>query len=262
MCCSRYQFDCNKWLSLDDGDNSLGYFLTPREVTEPKPEGLIGYLTHGFLEDHLWASVIFRVAPDYFTRVQRFSCCWALILLTMISNAMFFGKEKAYEPGWIIDLHFFQISYLMVYTSVVGVLVTLPVQQLTVQLFRWARPDLPFPQRTSCFVLKIGARLLVTLGLKRKPEPDNNDIEMGTLSATASISSYDDSNRKYFRSLLSKCSLALGWMLVFLSYVVPSFFLLLYSIEWGKEKSEDWLTTFFISFAGDLFVLDPFKVRI
>jgi len=42
--------------------------------------------------------------------------------------------------------------------------------------------------------------------------------------------------------------------------VVPAFFVLLYSIEWGKQKSEEWLTTFLMSVFESILFVDPIMV--
>ncbi len=54
----------------------------------------------------------------------------------------------------------------------------------------------------------------------------------------------------------------LAWFLCFLSCALSAFFLLLYSVEWGSEKSERWLTAFFLSFLQSMLVIDPVKVRL
>ena len=266
FCCCRYQFDCNKWLSLDDGDGNVGYMLTAREVTEVRPKGMTDILIHKVLEDNLWVSVLCRYAANHFSRVQRFSCCYALLPLTMIANAMFFGKNRSFkgDAGWIIDLHFVKVTFLMVYTSVVSVLITLPIHQLTVGLFKKAKKDVPPHQKSRCFLLTMGINFLIKMGLRTKPSTSLDDIEMVPVSVEPSNSRYNDHKQsdldaEYIRSPCSRISLALGWLLVFLSCVVPSFFLILYSIEWGKKKSEDWLATFFISFTEGLCLLDPVK---
>jgi len=55
--------------------------------------------------DHLWVSVFSRPTRSHFTRVQRISCCVALLFLTMITNAMFF---KAADPDHV----FFKVQDL------------------------------------------------------------------------------------------------------------------------------------------------------
>ncbi|KAH3806782.1 hypothetical protein DPMN_135109 [Dreissena polymorpha] len=54
----------------------------------------------------------------------------------------------------------------------------------------------------------------------------------------------------------------LAWFLVFLIWFLCAFFIMLYSMEWGKKKSEEWLTSFFLSCFESIFCLDPVKVTI
>ena len=52
----------------------------------------------------------------------------------------------------------------------------------------------------------------------------------------------------------------LAWLLVALSIVVSAFFTILYSFEWGREKSTSWLTAFLLSFAESVILIQPAKV--
>ena len=44
--------------------------------------------------------------------------------------------------------------------------------------------------------------------------------------------------------------------------VVPAFFVILYSMQWGKERSNAWLSTMALSFFQSLLIMDPLKVFI
>lgn len=44
-----------------------------------------------FSDGHLWYSVISRPPSSTFTRVQRVSCCFSLLLCTMLTSLMFYG---------------------------------------------------------------------------------------------------------------------------------------------------------------------------
>ena len=54
----------------------------------------------------------------------------------------------------------------------------------------------------------------------------------------------------------------IGWFFVFLSILVPAFFTILYSFQWGKEKSTSWLTAFLLSFVESAILVQPFKASI
>ncbi|KAK3787395.1 hypothetical protein RRG08_032352, partial [Elysia crispata] len=53
-----------------------------------------------------------------------------------------------------------------------------------------------------------------------------------------------------------------AWMLVAATVLTCSFFVMLYSMQWGKDVSEEWLSSFVLSFLQSLCVVDPFKVLI
>lgn len=52
----------------------------------------------------------------------------------------------------------------------------------------------------------------------------------------------------------------IAWILIFIAVFLSGFFLILYSMEWGKSKSEEWLLCFFLSFFQSIFLIDPLKV--
>ena len=47
----------------------------------------------GITDSHLWLSCLQRPERSTFTRVQRVSCCVALLLLTMMTSALFYQPE-------------------------------------------------------------------------------------------------------------------------------------------------------------------------
>jgi len=54
----------------------------------------------------------------------------------------------------------------------------------------------------------------------------------------------------------------IGWVLVFISSGVSCFFTFLYSMEWGKEKSINWLSSMILSIFESVTVIQPIKVDI
>ncbi|XP_070577742.1 uncharacterized protein [Ptychodera flava] len=54
----------------------------------------------------------------------------------------------------------------------------------------------------------------------------------------------------------------IAWCLVFLTSALSAFFTILYSMEWGNDKSIDWLVSFLTSFAQSVFVIQPIKVLV
>ncbi|CAD5121089.1 DgyrCDS9629 [Dimorphilus gyrociliatus] len=62
------------------------------------------------------------------------------------------------------------------------------------------------------------------------------------------------------KKLLPSFLIFVAWLLIFLSVSTSCFFVLLYSLEWGKEKSEEWLTSMLVSFSQSVLLIQPLKV--
>lgn len=52
----------------------------------------------------------------------------------------------------------------------------------------------------------------------------------------------------------------IAWVLTAITILVSAFFTILYSFEFGGEKSKAWLVTFFLSFFQSLILIQPLKV--
>ena len=48
--------------------------------------------------------------------------------------------------------------------------------------------------------------------------------------------------------------------MVILSISTCSFFIILYSLEWGAKRANEWLITMMLSFGQSILVIDPLKV--
>jgi hypothetical protein len=47
---------------------------------------------HSISEDHLWFSIFSRPPSNKFTRVQRCTCCFVLLLMTMLLNILYYDQ--------------------------------------------------------------------------------------------------------------------------------------------------------------------------
>jgi polycystin 1L2 len=141
----------------------------------------------------------------------------------MISNAMFYGQDEAVERLKIGPIKFALSS---IYISFIGVIMTFPVILAITMIFRKSNSSESITDR------------------------DEMNIE----------SFQTQKDEKEFR--LPKKLIYVAYLLIAVSILVSGFFVVLYSMEWGKSKSEEWLKTFFLSFLESMFVVDPIKVCI
>uniref|UniRef100_A0A8C4QFH4 PLAT domain-containing protein n=2 Tax=Eptatretus burgeri TaxID=7764 RepID=A0A8C4QFH4_EPTBU len=88
---------------------------------------------NNFSDAHLWSSIFLQYARNPFTSLQRLACCFLLLFLMMITNAMWFETAKPetlkigpFTPG---DIFIIIVSSLM----------EIPVSLLVVQIFRRRR---------------------------------------------------------------------------------------------------------------------------
>lgn len=67
--------------------------------------------TKDFSDGHLWYSVISRPPSSSFTCVQRVSCCFSLLLCTMLTSIMFYGIPT--DPSeQVMELGSFLLQYM------------------------------------------------------------------------------------------------------------------------------------------------------
>lgn len=122
--------------------------------------------TRDFSDGHLWYSVISRPASSTFTCVQRVSCCFSLLLCTMLTSIMFYGipadpSEQVMDMGmfslWLsfcvvklrrqyLFMKFslfpgqFEFTWQQFMIGVQSSLIMFPVNFLIVTIFRQTRP--------------------------------------------------------------------------------------------------------------------------
>ncbi len=103
----------------------------------------------------------------------------------------------------------------------------------------------------------------------RQHAEDSDDFDVSRADTFVSISRVPSTTadvpnteheRKPAKGGLPRGCLVVGWILAVLAIISPAFFLILYSMDWGKEKSNAWLVSFVMSLLETLFVTDPIKV--
>ncbi|XP_077869620.1 polycystin-1-like protein 2 [Saccoglossus kowalevskii] len=278
----RYFFICDRWLAVEEGDGMIDRLLPvcgKDEVTNFRylfTSSAKKDLTDG----HLWFSVLSRPSKSSFSRVQRLSCCLSLLFTTMIANCMWYKTEDNLQLSVGITLGPFHFTWHELYVGVMGGLVVFPVNLIIVQIFRRSRKKTYIVSRKSqkkvTFVdnsytkMADSPRSIATLSDKIFPENNPVSDKDSGVGSLASLKG-DDANgynqtkdpskserKKKFH--LPYWCIYIAWILVFLSVISSAFFTVLYSLEWGNEKSVMWLTSFIVSFLESILFLQPAKV--
>ncbi|XP_032386246.1 polycystic kidney disease protein 1-like 2 [Etheostoma spectabile] len=137
----KWHFLCNSWLAIDMGDCSLDKVLPVSTEMDLKSFSNLFFMktTKDFSDGHLWYSVISRPPSSTFTCVQRVSCCFTLLLCTMLTSIMFYGIPK--DPSdQTMDLGRFEFTWQQFKIGVQSSLIMFPINILIVSIFRNTRP--------------------------------------------------------------------------------------------------------------------------
>lgn len=241
--CFRFVFHCGRWLSLNHDDGKTERVL-PVSTTKH-----LNNFNHRFSEQaqfnltdsHLLISTLVRPESSNFTRVQRMSCFFVLLLLSMISHAMYFRESVEVSPSQV-KIGSLSFSLKDMYTSLIVVLITTP------------------PILFASFVFKRSAKRCNYTG---KVFPRRFSTSSQKYTSNKIPASEKENNASIFdteKSLFPGWTLYMAWASLVLAALVSAFFLLLYSLQWGKEKSTRWLINFFLSVLESIFIVDPAKV--
>ncbi|KAG8506263.1 Polycystic kidney disease protein 1-like 2 [Galemys pyrenaicus] len=137
----KWYFLCNSWLSIHTGECVLDkVFPVATEQDRKQFSHLFLMKTStGFQDGHIWYSIFSCSARSNFTRVQRVSCCFSLLLCTMLTSIMFWGVPK--DPAeQKMDLGKIEFTWQEVMIGLESSILMFPINFLIVQIFRNTRP--------------------------------------------------------------------------------------------------------------------------
>lgn len=89
----KFYFLCQDWLAVEKSDGMIDRVLP---VAGDKQKTNIKYLAQkqakqNMSDGHLWFSVFARPVNSPFTRLDRVTCCFVLLYITMLMNIMYYG---------------------------------------------------------------------------------------------------------------------------------------------------------------------------
>ncbi|CAH6791306.1 polycystin family receptor for egg jelly [Phodopus roborovskii] len=130
-------FVCRTWLSVD---TTLDATFSVTNLDEPlrRTDFFLIDLNHKLSKNHTWFSIFTDVVPKPYNRLQRLSCCLAMLLSSLVCNIMFFNlnrKEQTESKERRI------IRSMMI--GIESVLITIPVQLLITFFFTYSQKKPP-----------------------------------------------------------------------------------------------------------------------
>ncbi|XP_023236367.1 uncharacterized protein LOC111635594 [Centruroides sculpturatus] len=251
----KYEFIANKWFAVEEGDGLIDRLL-PVAGKEQKAEfsHLFATTSRQKLSDsHLWFSIFLRPPRSRFTRVQRVSCCMAVLYLSMLANAMWYQRTSNQPSPGALKLGPFSLTMEQVMVGVISNFVVFPPSFLMIFFFRKSRPRRLRPSR-------------IEEALKKQREAW--ETECGEMSANAGRgnskpldeSAIKERIKRKRKFTLPWWCVVFGWFFVFASIGVSIFFLWAYGIQFGNVKTSKWLTALVISFFSSVLLTQPIKI--
>ena len=288
-----WNFMCQDWLAVEskDGRTDKVIYVAPIDEITNYKHLFLSNSADGLYDEHLWISVAAKPPQSSFTHVQRASCCLSVLFCTMITNAMFYNDGRE-DTSPVFFLGPVKISMRQLMIGIQSSLIIFPVNLAITQIFRKTslvstapatekKPKTPLLKtKPNAFISRVMRR---NSSLKYIPvDPEGSIYSLSTIAfrdTSRTHSSKDDylTTTKSFLNLNWKPNSErlkhrithfysflyyTAWVLCFASVCVSAFFTLLYSMQWGKEKSEHWLLSFFVSFVQDAAVSQPVKVAL
>ena len=100
---------------------------------------------HSVSDGHLWLSIFSRPPSNQFTRVQRCTCCFVLLFISMFLNIMYYdqsneGKSSNTTSSTSLSLGPVYLSAQQIIIGVIVEMLALIPSLLLVQIFRRLRP--------------------------------------------------------------------------------------------------------------------------
>ncbi|XP_019627708.1 PREDICTED: uncharacterized protein LOC109472382 isoform X32 [Branchiostoma belcheri] len=261
----------------------LLFWARGRDLREKrKLRGLQGNIAratsyHHLLEYHLWASVVRPSSRSIFTRAQRVSCCFSLLMLVMVTNIMFFQQGRADNSVSIGGVNIpFNISLQTVILGLTCTLIAFPPNVVIVLIFRNLSVRKKRTSQLDNIVQLRAYREFGEMYNTRRKTPLCFDAK-GCSSDTVSTSSrleHDGRGPGYIDhktgvtqqdvtqedGCLPWWFLFIAWFLVFAIVLLSALFTLLYGVQYGRRKAEAWLFSFLVSFLTDILIVQPLKV--
>ncbi|KAA0723782.1 Polycystic kidney disease protein 1-like 2 PC1-like 2 protein [Triplophysa tibetana] len=137
----KRHFLCSAWLAADIDECTIE--RTFPVATDADLKGFTNLFfmktTTDFCDGHIWYSVVSRPPSSNFTRVQRVSCCFSVLLCTMLTSIMFYGIPT--DPSdQTMDMGHIELTWSQVMIGIQSSFIVFPVNLLIVGIFRQSRP--------------------------------------------------------------------------------------------------------------------------
>ncbi|XP_023221750.1 uncharacterized protein LOC111623410 [Centruroides sculpturatus] len=215
-----------RWLAVNKEDGQISTSLDPVDFLRYKVLFSKVFI-YQFRDHHIWFSLFFSSPSSDFTRCQRVTCLLNILLASMLASIMFYGID-----------------------------VSDPRDQLEIRYFKFSLSEMIIGIQSSVLAFFVG---IIMAGIFRNIRNEK------ALKYTKSfqISSIMDTTAIFLREkLLPPWFNYIAWFITLATSLIYTYFILLYGLTYGYERSMRWLASIFTSLIGSILVLQPGKAII
>ncbi|CAM4949155.1 unnamed protein product [Rotaria socialis] len=239
----KFHFICQKWFAVEKGDGAIDYVL-PVAGEYQKQEFsyvLSKQAYHSVSDDHLWFSIFSRPSSNKFTRVQRCTCCFVLLLTAMFLNILYYDQSNDAETNTStrsLSLGPLYISPEQIGIGIIVEVLTFVPSLFLVQFFRRIQ---------SRRVHQMSPLRAAMYKIKQEPIPSETTVK-------------SSDEKKSFRLLFPWWCLFIAYGLSFIVAAISIFFIIVRGIEFGDLKTQKWLASLLSGFFSSIFLIQPIKI--
>lgn len=242
----EYPFVCDSWLAVESVDGQIDKQLYIASEKDLKKFHLVfaSTVSKGLLDGHIWFSIFLRPKQSSFTRVRRLSACLALIFLSMLTNAMFFGAGDAPGNKKIAYIGNLRVNFTGIVIGIQSSIIIIPPSILIVEIFRRLAPKTENAEKQD-------------VSNEEKTFEDDKD-DMDEVIVDQSVKDSKEKSGKKPFLFPNQCQYFAYFLVVACSgsSALVTFF---YSMMWGPMKSNEWLASMFTGFFQSVLVIQPVK---
>ncbi|XP_054856793.1 polycystin family receptor for egg jelly-like [Eublepharis macularius] len=251
-------FLCRSWFGLGKADCKIerSFLVRNQDIPLKKMDYFLIKLAKDLEDSHVWLSVFAKVVTGPFNRVQRISCCLAIMLSNLLFNIMFFSGEQE-KQVFSIQLRIMKSMYI----GFVSALFSIPVHLTIIILFRYSQ-EKPLKHQTD-WCEKRKCSLFVSENSEKNGNLNWNaqclSLPNTNYSNNHSVEKVTDNKTRRKPQFPWWCRYV-SWTLVFLISTIASFFIILYGLTYGYTTSLEWFIASMTSFFESVFLLQTLKM--
>ncbi|CAF4193018.1 unnamed protein product, partial [Adineta steineri] len=230
----KFHFISQRWFAVEKEDGNIERVLPiASEIEKQEFSYIVSKKSyHSVSDGHLWFSIFSRPPSTKFTRVQRCTCCFVLLFISMFLNIMYYDlSNEAKTNSASLSFDSFYINPQQIIIGIIVEVFALIPSLLLIQLFRRlrSRRQQISPLRQALYAIK--------------------------------------SNLEIKRENQQKLGRTFPWWYIFIAYGlsillvgVSIIFIIARGIEFGDEKTQKWLTSILSGFFSSIFLTQPLKI--